>query len=194
MSLRYRLLYGLRIRPWDRDGPVPELVAATDGLEPARALDLGCGTGAQSVFLARSGWEVTGVDVVPRALAAARRRADAAGVTVDFRRGDVADLEALGIGDVGLAFDRGCFHGLPDATRAAYARGVTAVTRPGAVLLLMSFTPPTGRALPRGATPEEMRERFGPPWELVSEAPAEEAPAAARIERARPTWYRFVRS
>ena len=131
MSLWYRVLYGLGIRPWDRDGPVPELVAVAGDLPPARALDLGCGTGAQAVYLAAEGWDVVAVDAVPRALSAARRRASAAGVTVDFRRGDVAELEALGIGDVGLAFDRGCFHGLPHAARDGYARGVTAVTRPG---------------------------------------------------------------
>ena len=193
MSVWYRVLYGLGVRPWDRDGPVPEIVAVAGDLAPAWALDLGCGTGAQAVYLAAEGWDVVAVDAVPRALSAARRRASAAGVTVDFRRGDVADLEALRIGDVGLAFDRGCFHGLPDAARDGYARGVTAVTRPGAVLLLMAFRGPTGPGLPRGASPEEVRERFGPPWRLVSEAPAQETPAAARIERARPTWYRFER-
>ena len=193
MSLWYRVLYGLGIRPWDRDGPVPELVAVAGDLPPARALDLGCGTGAQAVYLAAEGWDVVAVDAVPRALSAARRRASAAGVTVDFRRGDVAELEALGIGDVGLAFDRGCFHGLPDAARDGYARGVTAVTRPGALLLLMAFRGPTGPGLPRGASPEEVRGRFGPPWRLVSEAPAQDTPATARIERAGPTWYRFER-
>ena len=193
MSLWYRVLYGLGIRPWDRDGPVPALVAVAGDLPPARALDLGCGTGAQAVYLAAEGWDVVAVDAVPRALSAARRRASAAGVTVDFRRGDVAELEALGIGDVGLAFDRGCFHGLPDAARDGYARGVTAVTRPGALLLLMAFRGPTGPGLPRGASPEEVRGRFGPPWRLVSEAPAQDTPATARIERAGPTWYRFER-
>jgi len=193
LSLWYRVLYGLGIRPWDRDGPVPELVAVAGDLPPARALDLGCGTGAQAVYLAAEGWDVVAVDAVPRALSAARRRASAAGVTVDFRRGDVAELEALGIGDVGLAFDRGCFHGLPDAARDGYAHGVTAVTRPGALLLLMAFRGPTGPGLPRGASPEEVRGRFGPPWGLVSEAPAQDTPATARIERAGPTWYRFER-
>jgi SAM-dependent methyltransferase len=146
------------------------------------------------VFLAGEGWEVTAVDDVPRALQAARRRAEDAGVQVEFRRGDVARLEDVGVGDVTLAFDRGCYHGLPEAKRAAYARGVTAVTRPGAALLLMSFQPPTARGLPPGATPEEVRERFGPSWRLLSEHEGNEVPGNARIERARPTWYRFQRS
>jgi hypothetical protein len=137
---------------------------------------------------------VTAVDAVSRALAGARRRAAAAGVAVDFRRVDVAKLEALGIGDVAPAFDRGCFHGLSNAQRAGYARGVAAVTRLGAVLLLMSFRPPTARGLPRGATPDEVRRRFGPPWQLMSEELPLEPPPSARVARARPTWYRFERS
>jgi hypothetical protein len=52
---------------------------------------------------------------------------------------------------------------------------------------------PAAPGLPRGTSPEEVRERIGPPWQSVFEAPAQETPAAARIERARPTWYRFER-
>ena len=103
----------------------------------------------------------------------------------------------LRIGHVGLAFDRGCFHGLPDAARDGYARGATAVTRPGAVLLLMAFRGPTGPGSPRGASPEEAPARFGPPWRLVSRRrprrprplPASSAPARLgyRFERDEPT-------
>jgi methylase of polypeptide subunit release factors len=47
-----------------------------------RALDLGCSTGMQSVALARRGWQVTGIEIAPRALRAARERARQAGVEV----------------------------------------------------------------------------------------------------------------
>ena len=193
MSLLYRLLYTLRVTPWERDSAVPELVETARGLQPGRALDLGCGTGAQAVHLARTGWEVTAVDVVPRALDTARRRADRAGVSVDFRRADVTRLEDLGLADVALAFDRGCFHGLPDQARDAYVRGVSAATRSGAILLLMAFQPPTPAAMPRGATQEELEKRLGPAWRLVSADASSEDATNTRIERARPVWYRFER-
>jgi SAM-dependent methyltransferase len=193
VSFVYRLLYALRVTPWDRDDPVPELVDAVDGMEAGRALDLGCGTGAQAVFLAQRGWEVTAVDVIPRALTAARKRAAAAGVDVDFRKGDVGRLEELGIGDVALAFDRGCFHGLPENARDGYARGLTAVTAPGAVLVMMAFQPPTPAGLPDGATREELERRFADGWKLVDTGAPKER-ATPRIERARPTWYRFERA
>lgn len=193
MSFVYRLLYALGITPWDRDEPVPELVEAVGGMAPGRALDLGCGTGAQAVFLAQRGWEVTAVDAIPRALATARERAAAAGVDVDFRRGDVGRLEELGIGDVALGFDRGCFHGLPENARNGYARGLTAVTGPGAVLVMMAFQPPTPAGLPEGATREELERRFAHGWKLVATGPPKEQPTP-RIQRARPTWYRFERA
>lgn len=69
------------------------------GREPpyGRALDLGCGTGRWSVELDRRGWEVVGVDVAPKAVEAARRRAAAEGVDVEFVEGDVTALREAGV-------------------------------------------------------------------------------------------------
>src|SRR6476646_2477407 len=55
---------------------------------PAAVVDLGCGTGTLSVLLAELGYEVTAVDLSPNMLAAARDKARAAGVVVDFQLGD----------------------------------------------------------------------------------------------------------
>lgn len=53
----------------------PHLVAEIDGLAPGRALEAGCGAGAEAIWLADAGWQVTAVDVSSTALAAARERA-----------------------------------------------------------------------------------------------------------------------
>ena len=98
-------------------------------------LDVGCGTGGEAIFLARSGFAAIGVDVSEKALEIARARAEAAGVEVSFRRADAADLP-LADRSIGFATDRGCFHVVARDRRAAYAREMHRVLRPGARLLL----------------------------------------------------------
>ena len=76
--------------PWYRDYPPRFLSEAVNRKQaPARALDLGCGTGSYSVSLAQAGYEVIGVDFVETALDMARNRAADANVTIDFQRADV---------------------------------------------------------------------------------------------------------
>ena len=57
---------------------------------PGRALDVGCGEGADAIWLARAGWEVTGLDVSEVALERAAAAAREAGVTVHWVLADVA--------------------------------------------------------------------------------------------------------
>lgn len=100
MSFRYRMLYRLGYTPWDQDHVPAELSALVEGssaLAPGRALDIGCGTGTQAVYVAQHGWQVTGVDIVERALDYARYRAERAGVTVRWVAGDVTRLADLGL-------------------------------------------------------------------------------------------------
>jgi SAM-dependent methyltransferase len=67
--------------PWDRDEPEQRLVelVSNGSLMPARALDVGCGTGTHAVWLASQGFDVVGVDIAPRAIERARDRAGTAG-------------------------------------------------------------------------------------------------------------------
>ncbi len=70
--------------PVDRD-----LVALTRGLEPGNALDLGCGAGQDSIWLAQQGWRVHGVDIAGGAIERAAAAASGAGVEATFERADV---------------------------------------------------------------------------------------------------------
>ena len=66
--------------PWHRDTPdgfILDVVATR--AKPGRALDLGCGSGVFSVWLAKQGYEVTGLDVIPRAIEMSKERAVAEG-------------------------------------------------------------------------------------------------------------------
>jgi SAM-dependent methyltransferase len=174
MSVLYQLLYLLRVRPWERDGIAPqlrELVEGPEALPPGRALDLGCGTGAPSVYLALHGWEVTGIDVVARALAQARARAKGAGVSLHLVHGDVTRVakEIADRGPYRLLLDTGCYQGLDDAQRGRYAELVGRVAEDGAALLMFALAP-GGAARPRafrGASEREIRAQFEDGWVLM---------------------------
>src|SRR5438094_9137973 len=88
--------------PWDTGITPPEVERFVASHAPGRAIDLGCGTGTNAVYLARHGWSAVGVDFAGRAIAKARRRARDAGVSCTFFGGDVAALEVLGPCDLAL--------------------------------------------------------------------------------------------
>jgi SAM-dependent methyltransferase len=124
--------------PWFSPKPYPfvEKTARSDTWRRgARVLDIGCGAGSNSLFLARAGFRVSGIDVAEGAIAAAGERADRAGLKIDFRVADVLDLP-YSDGYFGGALDIGCFHTLPVDLRAAYAEEVSRVIHPRRVLAL----------------------------------------------------------
>jgi SAM-dependent methyltransferase len=193
--LVYRALYIVGLRVWERRTPPSDLIELIEGptaLLPGRALDLGCGSGTDSFYLAQHGWDVTGIDMVPEALALARRRAAAAGVEVHFVLGDVTRVPEVVQGEFKLLFDFGCFHTLPPDQRAAYVDGVSAAAAPGATFLLYGFArPPRLAPIHAGISLDEVRRRFSGRWEIVS---AEQTTAAAikvartRVDRSFELW------
>jgi len=156
-----------------------------------QALDIGCGSGIWSVKLARRGWQVTGVDNVPKAIDRARERAREAGVEVRFVQGDATNLESAGLA-TGYDFllDVGCFHGLTDEERAAEGRGVNALAAPGATMLMLAFQPGRRKLLPRGASLADIQAAF-PGWTVSDEGAADTTGAPPPVQRAEPHYYRL---
>lgn len=197
MSIVYRLMYLVGFTPWDDERVSPELaslVEGADALPAGRALDIGCGTGTQAVYLAQAGWTTVGLDAVEQPLRKARGRATDAGVDVRWIHGDVARLGELGVEPgVTLFHDRGCFHGLSDGARREYIWGVSGLAAPGARLAMMCFAPNRKLGGPTGVDRTEIERGFGPEWELVSAQP-DTAPAPPGPMRNVPrTWYQLVR-
>jgi SAM-dependent methyltransferase len=199
----YRALYRLGWRVWERSTPAADLLALVEGacaLPPDRALDLGCGSGTDSVYLAAHGWEVTGIDIVPQALELARQRAATAGVRARFIQADVTRLEDAGVhGPYTLVLDFGCLHTLPPDQRPSYVTSVSAVAAPGATFLVYGFArPPALAPMQAGLTEAEVRERFtGAGWDIIQATPVERDAiqvARARVDRSFELWrYRLVR-
>lgn len=161
-------LFYLRGRPpWDTGVTPPELVALVEGpqaIAPDYALDLGCGTGTNSLYLARHGWHVTGIDFATPAIMRAKEKArDGRPLSgsARFLRGDVTRLETLDAGpDASLVVDIGCLHTLDRDGRKRYADGVARHTTPGGLLLLYAFGRDGRRPMPAGIAPEEVRALF----------------------------------
>lgn len=75
--------------------PHPHLVREVDQLAPGTALDAGCGAGAEAIWLASRGWQVTGADIADQALTRAAERAAASGVAdrVQWVQADLSTWE-----------------------------------------------------------------------------------------------------
>src|SRR5271154_6797780 len=160
----FRLFYRIGFTPWDGH-PLAQslrtLIEGNDALPAGAALELGCGTGDCSIYLAEHGWQVTAVDYVKQALEKARAKANSA-------RADVTRLSSAGLGDnFGLIVDNGCLHNMSDGDRDAYVREVAAMAAPDARLLIVAFAP-GGRFGVRGVEPAEMARRFSHGWILLS--------------------------
>jgi SAM-dependent methyltransferase len=125
--------------PWDTGRPSSELqrVMAEDGIEPGRAVELGCGTGTNAIWLAQQGFDVTGVDLSELAIERAQAKAASASVRVTFLQADVLALPDLGL-PFKFFFDRGCYHAVRRHDVAAYLRSLERITRPGTLGLVLA--------------------------------------------------------
>ena len=157
----YQIGYRFFRMPWEI-GPRTELTSLVrDGrLRPGRAVDLGCGTGANAVFLAQHGFDVTGIDFAASGLAKARARAAAAGVSVELIEGDLTDLPE-GLGRFDLLVDYGTLDDLSPAGRDRYLTNVLPLAAPGSQFLLWCFEWTPRRFDLNPMAPGEVVARFG---------------------------------
>ncbi|MCA1221702.1 class I SAM-dependent methyltransferase [Streptomyces sp. 8L] len=190
----------------DRSRPVPFFVPKPDEslaacvdrglIAPGRALDLGCGTGRNALYLASRGFEVDAVDLSPVAVAWAEDRARGAGIGARFLSGDVFALPATELsGPYDLVVDSGCFHHLPPHRRVSYLGLLDRVLAPGGHFALTCFAAGEGgmgseltdeelyraRALGGGLayTPESLRRIFSGLVEVELRRMREEPPESA---------------
>ena len=175
--MNYDLAYRIGFHPWEDAEEQPsfndKFSALLDREESVRrppygsALDVGTGSGIWGIKLAQRGWQVTGIDIVEKALRRAHDRVREAGVDVRLVRGDVTALRATDVGTgFRLVLDTGTFHGLTAAEREAMGRKVSAVTAPDATVLLISWAPKRRGPLPRGVSRSEIEAAF-PGWAVT---------------------------
>jgi SAM-dependent methyltransferase len=203
--MNYSLAYRIGFHLWEDAERQPSFTdkfsALVDREESGRqppygpALDVGTGSGIWGIKLAQRGWQVTGVDIVGKALRRARDRVQEAGVDMRLVQGDVTELRATDVGTgFRLVLDTGTFHGLIAAEREAMGQEVSAVAAPNATVLLIAWAPKRRGPLPRGVSRSEIEAAF-PGWNVtdVGESGFEAPKPVELLMRPEERWYRLLR-
>lgn len=180
LIFRYSYLFKPR---WDTGIPAPELVRFINGKPAGKAIDIGCGTGTNLLYLAKNHWQISGVDFAPLAISKARKKLK--GFPKTLRVADVtklADMDLPGPYDLGL--DMGCFHSLSENDRSQYRKGVEKWIKPGGSLLIYAFQPAEDSPNVIGLTRHAMEHVFENSFDLVTYEQGQGMPSA---------WYYFKR-
>jgi len=133
VQAEWDLRYADREQLWSGQ-PNGALVAEVAGLTPGRVLDVGCGEGADAVWLAHGGWDVTALEVSGVALERAARHAREAGVVVRWVH---AGLAEAGLAPASFDLVSAQYPALLRSPDAAAERALLAAVAPGGVLLLV---------------------------------------------------------
>ena len=157
--------------------PNQRLIEEVADLEPARALDVGCGEGADAVWLASRGWRVTALDVSEVALARTREHATEAGVAA---RVETLHHDLMAGGPAPGRYDlvSAHFFQVPASVFGPFYRGLAELVDTGGSLLVVGHHPDdidSGARRPHGPqlmfTPEQVVEILDPgAWDVVTAA------------------------
>jgi SAM-dependent methyltransferase len=170
----YDTWYRYGTPPWGVT-PSPDLVALVESgrLSPCRTIDIGCGTGVTSIYLASRGFDVTAVDFAPSAVDRARVGAAAANVTARFLVDDITAPTRIPDG-FELLVDHGTFDDLTHAARTKYVATANRIAAADARCYLWCFEwAPAAweraltRVIPIGnisVAPGDVERYFGPHW------------------------------
>ncbi len=177
--MNWKFAYAIGFHPWeDTDQKFFHSLASLlereeQGREPpyGRALDIGTGSAIWGIELAKRGWEVTGVDIVEKALDLGRKRVQAAGVKMKLVQGDVTRLSEAEVGSgFRLILDTGTFHDFDTEEQRRMALSVDALATKDATVILLCW-PRRVRPLIRGVSREEIEAAFAG-WQITDVEPS----------------------
>lgn len=122
--------------PWHRDAPPDLLIGALAAREtPGTALDVGCGAGTYSVYMAKRGYRVTGIDFMPQAIDMLARQAADEHLNINAVHADITTWEPPHAYDVVL--DVGCLHSLDRRNHGTYKARLLRWLQPGGDFILV---------------------------------------------------------
>lgn len=170
--------------PWNRPEPPELLVELVESgkVAPCKAIDLGCGAGNYAIYLASRGFDMTGVDISPRAIELARENARRRGVACRFVTADLlGELNLSEVGQAyGFAYDWELLHHVYPRQRKRYVANVSALLSPGAKYLSVCFSEEDPQFGGKGkyratrlrthlyfSSENELRELFSPHFDIL---------------------------
>ncbi|MBW2636209.1 MAG: class I SAM-dependent methyltransferase [Deltaproteobacteria bacterium] len=170
--LLYKVLFNIVYwfkAPWDIGRPQPVIKnLAKRGKIAGRVLDVGCGAGDTIIYLARKGYEVMGIDFVPKAIDITSRKAEKAGLTIPLLVHDALRLDELNE-TFDTIIDAGLFHNFSDGDRKRYAESLASVLKKGGSYYMLCFSDTQGGFVgPRRVSKEEIYRTFANGWEVRS--------------------------
>ncbi|MGB9669140.1 MAG: class I SAM-dependent methyltransferase [Anaerolineales bacterium] len=136
-KLKFEAMY-LKHPRWDTGITPPELVDFVNNRNPAHALELGCGSGTNAMFLAQHGWQVVAVDFSHLAIFKAKQKSYHLNLPIKWICHDVSNL-TLNNMTFDLILDIGCFHGLTPQQKQRYRTQLKSYLAENGTFLLYGF-------------------------------------------------------
>lgn len=169
----YELIYHFVPVDWIF-GPSSEIeeyvdLAVGGRIDSGSVIILGCGVGRETIYLAKKGFDVAGLDFSPTAIQRARRRAKVEGVEVEFVVDDLTNLQHVS-GTYDLVMDFGALNDLSQDVQ-----NVLPLTKPKGYYVMFSFD--------RMLSPDEVIRRFGQDFsiEVLYKGPETRFPGVLRL-------------
>jgi cyclopropane fatty-acyl-phospholipid synthase-like methyltransferase len=182
-KLLFEMRYLLGDTPWDTEISPPELLSFLENHPADRALDLGCGTGTNTLTMGNYGWEVIGVDVSQLAIRRAQAKVAEQHGRVSFQRLDVSRLKGIG-GQFKLILDIGCFHSLSSKAQARYIQRIATLIHPQGTYLLYTWLADPEQPRSHLLNAGQVKQAFAPYFDKITHQ--------VGTERGRPTaWFKI---
>jgi len=181
--------------PWDSSKPHAELSRVLEEyrLRPQTVLEIGCGSGADAILLAKRRFEVTAVDCSPIAIERARLRAEQHGALLRFVLDDVFDF-AQSAGPSDFVYDAGLYHAIRQVNLERYLDMLWRVTQPGSHYLCLAGAPsepPDADHGPPQVTEDEIHSELGRLFEFIHLRPTRLE--SSNPKQTYPGWSCFLR-